>query len=111
MSTSAIIVLVNYKNSDLIYLEKTHDGFLDVFERDMEYAKNSCSDIEEIANYLVNHCNYDIALYSHKYPHYAFVYIEDKNKIIEVEIDSGITKIAECMPDVEEEIKKYFCED
>lgn len=110
MSTSCIFGLYDVDTRDIILLEKTHDGFKDVIEHHIADIENKdLWDIEDIANYFVKNFDYDIAIYSHKYPHYAFIYVSQggqKYKLLEVEIDSDIERITDCMGDIQEALGK-----
>lgn len=94
---------------DYILLEKTHDGLKEIVKEHIAEMENTgIYDIEDIANYFVKNFDYDIAIYSHKYPHYAYVYISQQGKeykFLEVEINPEIERIADCLPDIQKAIK------
>lgn len=110
MSTSCIFALYDADGKDIILLEKTHDGFEDVVKHHIAEIENrDVWDIEEIANYFVKKFDYDIAVYSHKYPHYAYVYVCKEGveyKLLKVEIDCHIVKLIDCLPDIQKALKE-----
>lgn len=110
MSTSCIFCLYDYDSRDFILLEKTHDGFKDVIEHHVAEIENKdIWDIEDVANYFVKNFDYDIAIYSHKYPHYAYVYVKQQGKeykLLEIEIDCDIERLTDCLPNIQAVLDK-----
>lgn len=110
MSTSCIFALYDADTRDIILLEKTHDGFKDVIEKHItELERKDLWDIEDMANYLVKNHDYDVAIYSHKYPHFAYVYIAQggqEYKLLEVKISPDIETLTDCLPDIQKVLGK-----
>lgn len=107
MSTSCVIALYSKEDKEIILLEKTHDGFLENVQKLINKAKNKCfRDLEEITEYLLKYTDVRFSIYSHKYPHYAFLYIVETDEYIEIEIEPYINKISECLPDIQKELEK-----
>lgn len=115
MSTSCIFALYDADTKDYILLEKTHDGFREEVEKHIAEIENKdLWDIEDIANYFVKNFDYDIAIYSHKYPCYAYVYVLQSGKeykFLESEIDRDIESITDCLPDIQKSVISCLGED
>lgn len=98
MSTSIIIALYSKEDSELILLEKTHNGFENIVANLINTALTNCyNDIEYISNYLIKYTDVELSIYSHKYPSEIFLYCVDLNSYCIIEIPKEINKIKECI--------------
>ena len=107
MSTSCIIALYSKEEDEIILLEKTHDGFYETVRFLLNEAVTECGyDLKYIANYLIKKTDVRFSIYSHKYPRIAFLFAIDIKGFFEVEIDSNIKKLKECLPYIQKAINK-----
>lgn len=107
MSTSCIIALYSKIDDEIVLLEKTHDGFLEKVKSLINEAINKgYIDLEEIIEYLLKNTDVRFSIYSHKYPHNAFIYFVDTNKYKTVKINPDINKISEILKDIQKVIKE-----
>jgi len=105
MSTSCVIAICDRKKDEIVLLEKTHDGFLENFENIINKAMCiNNMDVEELVNYLIEETDIEFAIYSHKYPQYAYAFLVDEYRFLEIKINPDIEKIYDCLDDVKKAI-------